>query len=58
MPLGQNAAMRIMWDLKPAIVDAASRSQGVDIDDLVAFTPLVDIASMRHPGLTTRLFIS
>jgi urease accessory protein len=58
MPLGQNAAMRIMWDLKPAIVAAASRSQGVDIDDLAAFTPLVDIASMRHPGLTTRLFIS
>jgi urease accessory protein len=58
MPLGQSAAMGILWNLKPAIVEAVSRSQGLGIDDLAAFTPLVDVASMRHPGLTTRLFIS
>jgi urease accessory protein len=58
MPLGQNAAMRIMWDLKSAIVEAAKRGNESSVDDLAAFTPLVDIASMRHPGLTTRLFIS
>jgi urease accessory protein len=58
LPLGQNAAMRIMWDLKPAIVEAANRGKESNVDDLAAFTPLIDIASMRHPGLTTRLFIS
>jgi urease accessory protein len=58
MPLGQSKAMRILWDLKPTIVEAARRSQELDIDDLTAFTPLIDVASMRHPRLTTRLFIS
>jgi len=58
MPLGQSAAMRILWDLKPGIVEVASRSSGLDIEDVAAFTPLVEVASMRHPGLTTRLFIS
>ena len=52
MPLGQVAAARVVWNLKPAIVQA-SRSKEVS-----CFTPLPEIASMRHPSLETRLFIS
>jgi len=52
MPLGQVAAARVVWNLKPAIVQA-SRSKEVS-----CFTPMPEIASMRHPLLETRLFIS
>jgi urease accessory protein len=52
MPLGQVAAARIVWNLKPAMIQAALAKE------LSCFTPLPEIASMRHPLLETRLFIS
>jgi urease accessory protein len=52
MPLGQVAAARVVWNLKPAIVQAAFKKE------ISCFTPLLEIASMRHPSLETRLFIS
>ena len=55
MPLGQQQASILLWRLKPAIAEAATRD---DVDAAVSFTPLLDIASMRHPALMTRLFIS
>jgi urease accessory protein len=58
MPLGQSAASRILWELKPALIEAASQSQGVLRLDMPSFTPGMDVASMRHPVLPTRLFIS
>jgi len=58
LPLGQTAASRILWDLKPVIMDVASRSAAIGIDDLCCFTPLLDCGAMEHPALTTRLFVS
>jgi urease accessory protein len=52
MPLGQVAAARVVWNLKPAIMQAATAKE------ISCFTPLPEIASMRHPSLETRLFIS
>jgi urease accessory protein len=52
MPLGQNAANRILWNLKPAILQA-SYSEEVE-----CFSPHLELASMRHGSLETRLFIS
>jgi urease accessory protein len=52
MPLGQVAAARVVWNLKPAIERAAAQ------EEISCFTPLPEIASMRHPLLETRLFIS
>jgi urease accessory protein len=52
MPLGQVAAARIVWNLKPAIERASAQKE------ISCFTPLPEIASMRHPLLETRLFIS
>lgn len=58
IPIGQQRATRLLWDLKPAILEAA-RTSGVDDPGSVsAFTPLVELASMRHVALSTRLFIS
>jgi urease accessory protein len=58
MPLGQSAATKILWDLKPAMLQAATRSAACTLDDACCFMPLLDWGAMEHPGLTTRLFIS
>jgi len=58
LPLGQSRASCILWDLKPLIVAIVERGLAAGEDDLCCFTPALDIASMRHPELTTRLFIS
>jgi urease accessory protein len=58
LPLGQNAAMRILWDLKPAIVETMRRSAACSVEDASCFMPLLDWGAMEHPGLATRLFIS
>ena len=60
MPLGQSQASSILWRLKPALIAVANRSEETSLDDedITVFTPLLDIGSMRHPDLTTRLFIS
>jgi len=56
LPLGQNGASKLLWDLKPIIAEIAAR-EPVDMDIPVS-TPLLEVESQRHPTLTTRLFIS
>ena len=56
-PLGQTRASRILWGLKPLMREVGQ------VDDLpssgvACFAPLQEIAAMRHPKLSTRLFIS
>jgi len=58
LPLGQNAATRILWHLKPTIVTVAESSRGVTLESVNCATPLPDWGSMEHPALSTRLFIS
>lgn len=58
LPLGQTRAAQIVWDLKPAMMEAAGRSAACSLDNFSAFTPLVDWGAMEHPALPTRLFIS
>jgi urease accessory protein len=60
MPLGQSEASRILWRLKPSIVETCRSSCDVDLDcdEVSFFAPLLDIGSMLHPSLETRLFIS
>lgn len=57
MPLGQQLAATLLWDLKPAIVEAA-RASHIEPQAASSFAPLVEAASMRHVALATRLFIS
>lgn len=60
MPLGQSRASRILWDLKPDLIATTISSQygARNLDEIACFTPLVDLGSMRHTALATRLFIS
>jgi urease accessory protein len=52
MPLGQAAASRILWNLKPAIARVSLS------EEAVCFSPYLELASMRHGSVETRLFIS
>ena len=60
LPLGQTQAQKMLWRLKPSLTEAATLSRGdqLDCDEAFCFTPLLDVGSMRHPSLETRLFIS
>jgi urease accessory protein len=55
MPLGQVAASCMIWNLKPSIYAAVLASENREVG---CFTPLPEVASMRHGSLETRLFIS
>jgi urease accessory protein len=57
MPLGQIAATRILWNLKPAIMRTAT-ADAASFKGISCFTPLPELASMRHGSIETRLFIS
>jgi urease accessory protein len=52
MPLGQTAANRILWNLKPAIARVSH------CEEASCFSPYLELASMRHRSIETRLFIS
>lgn len=58
MPVGQTHASRALWTAHDAIVAAVEASAALGLDDLACFAPVVDVASMRHPRLATRLFVS
>lgn len=58
LPLGQTEAARILWNLKPTMIETVTRSGALSTDDVCSFTPLLDCAAMEHPALSTRLFIS
>ena len=55
MALGQSAATAILWQLKPAIAQAFHSSSS---EEPSCFSPHLELASMRHGLLETRLFIS
>jgi len=58
MPLGQTEATRILWNLKPAIIEVAADSADLTLETVRCTMPLLDWGAMEHPALTTRLFIS
>ncbi|MEO8593533.1 MAG: urease accessory UreF family protein [Candidatus Solibacter sp.] len=68
LPVGQMAAARMLWNLRPAMVDAADptamaaktadAAATAERREVACFTPLPELASMRHVLLESRLFIS
>ena len=58
MPLGQTEATRILWNLKPAMVEIAAGSASLTLETVSCTMPLLDWGAMEHPALATRLFIS
>lgn len=57
LPLGQSQASRILWNLKPAMLEAV-RPASTGVDEVTCFNFLPELGGMQHPMLATRLFIS
>jgi urease accessory protein len=58
LPFGQSSAMQLLWRLKADIVQTVETAATATNDELWNPQPMLEIASMRHPHLSTRLFIS
>lgn len=58
IPLGGNTAQRVLYGLQRELVDAVSMSKGVEIDEMRAFAPTIDVRSMLHERQRVRLYIS
>ncbi|GAA6149906.1 urease accessory protein UreF [Pseudooceanicola nitratireducens] len=58
VPLGQTDGQRITHALSPLIAQVATRAQPGEVDQIGSAAFAVDIASMRHETLVTRLFQS
>lgn len=58
LPLGQTDAARILWNLKPMMIEIATHSAAGDPESVSCFMPLLDWGAMEHTALSTRLFVS
>ncbi|MDE1156516.1 MAG: urease accessory UreF family protein [Acidobacteriaceae bacterium] len=59
LPLGQSAAMQLLWRMKAQTAHIIQLAcEHPDLETLWSLQPMLEIASMRHPLLHTRLFIS
>jgi len=58
LSLGQTAAAQMLWDLKPSILETTAQSATLTLAQVGSFAHLPELASMRHPNLPTRLFVS
>jgi urease accessory protein len=58
MPLGQLDAQRVLVASWPQIADCAETALVLDVDDLSVPAAALDIASMRHERLYSRLCMS
>jgi urease accessory protein len=58
IPLKPTDGQRIIQAIRPELIDIARFAEGASMDDLGGFTPGLDIRSMQHERLYSRLFIS
>ena len=57
-PFGQTAGQKLLTKCGEMASDLIDEADAMDLDDLGAFTPMLDLASMRHEVAYTRIFIS
>jgi urease accessory protein len=58
LPLGQTRAQALLSKLGETMAETVRAADGLGLEDLGGFLPLLDIAAMRHEVAPTRLFIS
>lgn len=58
LPLGQTRAQAFLVRMGEAAPDWTAAADALALEDLGSFTPLLDIAAMRHEVAAPRLFIS
>lgn len=58
VPLGQTDGQRVAMALHPLCQDLSDRAESASLDEIGGFAPMLDVASMRHETLYSRLFRS
>jgi len=58
IPLGATDGQRVIQSFHPDILEVVAFALNADIDQMQTFTPGLDIRSMQHERLYSRLFIS
>jgi urease accessory protein len=58
IPLGGSVAQRALYESGGEVIRAAEASEGIGVEEMRAFAPLVDVYSMRHERQRVRLYIS
>ena len=58
VPLGNTQAQQVLLQLYPAMEASAKGSMETPVDEISNFCPGLDIASINHEFLTTRLYMS
>ena len=58
IPLAGSVAQRVLYELGEDVTDTAQTSQDMEVEDMHAFSPTVDVRSMMHERQRTRLYIS
>lgn len=56
--IGQGAAQRIIANLHQTVDALAVRGCRVELDEMGAYLPMIDVAGLRQPQLTGRVFAS
>lgn len=56
--IGQAAAQAIIRGLHPALIGAVDAAPQRDLDELGGYSPLIDLAGLRHATIANRLFTS
>ncbi len=58
IPLGGSAAQRVLHGLHGALLAAADKSEELQVEEMYAFAPMIDIRSMLHERQRVRLYVS
>jgi urease accessory protein len=58
IPLGGSVAQRVLYELQKDLVGAVNMSEGMEIDEMYAFAPTIDVRSMLHERQRVRLYMS
>ena len=58
IPLGGSASQKVLYELAEDILRLAALSESVEVEEMYAFAPTVDVRSMLHERQRTRLYIS
>ena len=58
IPLGNIEAQELFLEMNQSLSDAVDKSFTIDIEEISNFTPGLDLASIEHENLKTRLYMS
>lgn len=58
MPLGNIEGQQLLASLMPTMDDVCRKAQEIPLDQISNFTPAIDMASIDHENLPTRLYMS